>query len=123
MPPGGPLGRIYFHGLSGAGLTWAATQGATTRELMERAGHASPVAALRYQHAAEDRDAVIADAPSGLAESARRSSTLGPPAGYSRDDDESASTGQPAQPSWPARLKRAADQDRTGIVSLEGPPC
>jgi hypothetical protein len=26
----------------------------------------------------------------------------------------------PTQPSWPARLKRAADQDRTGIISLEG---
>jgi len=105
-PKGGRLGRhplnvawraareelarpeIHFHDLGGAGLTWAATQGATTRELMARAGHASPVAALRYQHAAEDRDAVIADALSGLAESARRSSPLIPPAGHSRDDDE-----------------------------------
>ena len=56
--PGAP--RDPLHDLRGAGLTWAATQGATTRDLMARAGHASPVAALRYQHAAEDRDAVIA---------------------------------------------------------------
>jgi integrase len=68
------LGRpeIHFHDLRGAGLTWAATQGATTRELMARAGHASPAAALRYQHATADRDAAIAAALSGLAESARR---------------------------------------------------
>ena len=69
----GTLGRpeIHFHDLRGAGLTWAATQGATTRELMARAGHASPSAALRYQHATADRDAAIAAALSGLAETAR----------------------------------------------------
>ena len=67
------LGRpeIHFHDLRGAGLTWAATQGATTRELMARAGHASPAAALRYQHATADRDVAIAAALSGLAETAR----------------------------------------------------
>jgi integrase len=77
------LGRpaIHFHDLRGAGLTWAATQGATTRELMARAGHASPAAALRYQHAAEERDVVIAQALSGLAESSRTRR-----AGYSRDE-------------------------------------
>jgi len=46
-------------------------QGATTRELMIRAGHASPAAALRYQHATADRDAAVAAALSGLAEAAR----------------------------------------------------
>jgi integrase len=86
----GSLGRpeIHFRDLRGAGLTWATTQGATTRELMARTGHASPVAALRYQHAAEDRDAVIAEALSGLAESARSAMMSNPPAGYSRDDEE-----------------------------------
>jgi integrase len=84
--PGAP--RDPLHDLRGAGLTWAATQGATTRDLMARAGHASPVAALRYQHAAEDRDAVIAEALSGLAESARSATMSNPPAGYSRDDEE-----------------------------------
>jgi hypothetical protein len=38
---------------------------------MARAGHASPVAALRYQHATADRDVAIAAALSGLAETAR----------------------------------------------------
>jgi len=49
-------------------MQWAATQGTTTRELMARAGHASPDAALRYQHATEDRDAAIASALSTLAQ-------------------------------------------------------
>lgn len=41
--------------------------GATTAELMHRAGHASPRAVLRYQHATEDRDRVLADALADLA--------------------------------------------------------
>jgi hypothetical protein len=67
------LGRpeIHFHDLRGAGLTRAATQGAATRELTARAGHASSAAALRYQHATPDRDTAIAAALSGFAESAR----------------------------------------------------
>jgi hypothetical protein len=94
------LGRpeIHFHDLRGAGLTWAATQGATTRELMERGGHASPAAALRYQHAVEDREAAIAEALSGLAESARKLPNWDPSAGYSRDGDEDAATGSAATP-------------------------
>jgi hypothetical protein len=41
---------------------WLAISGATTRELMARVGHASPAAALRYQHATEDRDTALANA-------------------------------------------------------------
>ena len=44
-----------------------AITGASTKEIMARIGHTSPVAALRYQHATEDRDRAIADALSGLA--------------------------------------------------------
>ena len=40
----------------------AASTGATTEELMSRLGHASPAAALRYQHVVSGRDAAIADA-------------------------------------------------------------
>ncbi|HLG67307.1 MAG TPA: hypothetical protein VKV36_05475 [Acidimicrobiales bacterium] len=36
-------------------------------ELMHRAGHISPAAALRYQHATEDRDRVLAAAMAALA--------------------------------------------------------
>lgn len=39
---------------------------ASTPELMRRAGHRSAAAALRYQHASEDRDKTIADALSKL---------------------------------------------------------
>jgi len=58
---------LHLHDLRGSGLTWSATLGATTAELMYRAGHKSPVAALRYQHATQDRDAALADALGDLA--------------------------------------------------------
>ena len=35
-------------------------------ELMSRAGHSSPRAALGYQHTTQDRDRVLADARAGL---------------------------------------------------------
>lgn len=63
------IGRpeLHFHDLRHSGLTWAAATGASTRELMARGGHASPAAALRYQHATKDRDRAIADAMAELA--------------------------------------------------------
>lgn len=66
------IGRpdLHFHDLRHSGLTWAAATGASTAELMRRAGHKSPAAALRYQHATQDRDRVLADALASLAESA-----------------------------------------------------
>src|ERR1019366_7613071 len=57
---------LHLHDLRHSGLTWAAATGATVAELMRRAGHASPAAAMRYQHATEDRDRVLADALAGL---------------------------------------------------------
>ncbi|MGH9086953.1 MAG: tyrosine-type recombinase/integrase [Acidimicrobiales bacterium] len=62
------IGRpeLHLHDLRHAGATWLAISGATTRELMARVGHASPAAALRYQHATEDRDVALAEALSGL---------------------------------------------------------
>ncbi len=59
--------RIRFHDLRHFSLTMAAAAGASTRELMSRGGHSTPAAALRYQHATEDRDRAIADALSALA--------------------------------------------------------
>ncbi len=41
--------------------------GATLAELMGRLGHSTPAAAMIYQHAAADRDKVIAEALSKLA--------------------------------------------------------
>lgn len=49
----------------------AAATGAGTKELMHRLGHASPRAALRYQHATAKRDEVIADGIDRLLEAAR----------------------------------------------------
>jgi integrase len=48
-------GDLHLHDLRHTGLTLAAATGATTAELMHRAGHASANAALRYQHATKDR--------------------------------------------------------------------
>jgi len=56
------LEQLHFHDLRHVANTLAAASGATTKELMYRMGHASPAAALRYQHATRDRDAVIAAA-------------------------------------------------------------
>lgn len=58
---------LRFHDLRHSGLTWAAATGASTAELMKRAGHKSATAALRYQHATEDRDRALADALGKLA--------------------------------------------------------
>ena len=53
---------VRLHDLRHTAATWAAISGATTRELMARLGHASPAAALRYQHATLDRDRALAQA-------------------------------------------------------------
>ena len=58
---------LHFHDLRHTGLTLAAATGATTAELMHRAGHSSASAALRYQHATKDRDRVLADALESMA--------------------------------------------------------
>lgn len=57
---------LRFHDLRHTGAVLAASTGATLAELMARLGHSTPGAALRYQHAAQDRDRVIADALSKL---------------------------------------------------------
>jgi integrase len=56
-----------FHDLRHTGQTLAAATGATTKDLMRRLGHASPVASNRYLHAVDGRDAEIAAALSDLA--------------------------------------------------------
>lgn len=52
----------HFHDLRHVGATLAASTGASTAELMRRMGHASPRAALIYQHATRTRDDAIAAA-------------------------------------------------------------
>src|SRR5581483_593243 len=55
------LEHVHLHDLRHVAGTLAAATGASTKELMHRLGHASPRAALRYQHATEERDEAIAD--------------------------------------------------------------
>ena len=61
------LPGVHFHDLRHAGLTPSAQAGATLAEVMRRAGHSSAAAAMRYQHAADERDTEIADRLSALA--------------------------------------------------------
>jgi integrase len=58
---------LRFHDLRHTGQYLAAATGATQAELMARLGHSTPAAALRYMHAAQDRDAEIARLLSDLA--------------------------------------------------------
>jgi integrase len=55
------LEHIHFHDLRHLAGTLAASTGASTKELMRRLGHTTPQAALRYQHATEERDHVVAE--------------------------------------------------------------
>ena len=60
---------LRWHDLRHTGAVLAAQTGATLAELMGRLGHTTPGAAMRYQHAAADRDGEIARR---LSEMARR---------------------------------------------------
>ena len=57
---------LRWHDLRHTGAVLAAQTGATLAELMSRLGHTTPAAALKYQHAAQDRDRVIAERLSNL---------------------------------------------------------
>lgn len=58
---------LRFHDLRHTGAVLAVATGATLAELMARLGHSTVSAAMRYQHAAADRDKAIAAALSELA--------------------------------------------------------
>lgn len=53
--------KVTLHGLRHSAATLAAQNGATTRELMKRFGWDTPLMASHYQHAAEERDAILAE--------------------------------------------------------------
>jgi len=65
------VGGLHFHDLRGSGATLAAQQGATIAELMNRLGHKSATAAMRYQHATAERDRALADAMEQAIEDAK----------------------------------------------------
>ena len=73
------LNGLHFHDLRHTGNTLAASTGASTKELMARMGHASPRAALIYQHATQARDEAIANGLSTLIEAHARDPTPPPP--------------------------------------------
>jgi integrase len=72
------ISGLHFHDLRGSGATWAATAGATVRELMGRLGHATPAVALRYQHATLERDQAIAERLGALLRPAGDTTTVAP---------------------------------------------
>lgn len=59
---------LRFHDLRHSGAVLAAATGATLAELMQRLGHSTPQAAMRYQHAAQGRGREIAALLSKIAE-------------------------------------------------------
>ena len=59
---------LRFHDLRHTGSVLAAQTGATLAELMGRLGHATPGAAMRYQHTAAERDREIARRLSAMLE-------------------------------------------------------
>lgn len=67
------IGRptLHFHDLRHTGLTLAAQVGGTSAELGFRGRQSTLSAAMRYQHAAQGRDRIIAEALSRLAEGER----------------------------------------------------
>jgi integrase len=58
---------LRWHDLRHSGAVLAAATGASLAELMQRLGHSTPQAAMRYQHAAQGRDREIAALLSKLA--------------------------------------------------------
>ena len=58
---------LRLHNLWDTGAVLAAQTGATLAELMSRLGQSSPAMAIRYQHAALERDRTIAEALSRMA--------------------------------------------------------
>jgi integrase len=53
--------NFRFHDIRHVSLTTVGQSGAGIRDLMTRAGHSTPAAALRYQHGSQVRDAEVAE--------------------------------------------------------------
>lgn len=58
---------LHFHDLRHFGGVMAAVAGATTKEVMDRLGHTTSTAAMRYQHVAAGRADALAERLSALA--------------------------------------------------------
>jgi integrase len=62
---------LHLHDLRHVAGTLAAATGAGTKEIMRRLGHATQEAALRYQHATDERDRVLANGIDRLIQASR----------------------------------------------------
>lgn len=65
------LPGLHLHDLRHVAGTLAAATGASTKEIMRRLGHATQDAALRYQHATDERDRELASGIDRLIRAAR----------------------------------------------------
>lgn len=65
------LDGLHLHDLRHVAGTLAAATGASTKEIMRRLGHATQEAALRYQHATDERDRVLAAGIDRIIQAAR----------------------------------------------------
>ncbi len=105
--------NFHFHDLRHTANTITASTGASTAELMHRMGHASSAAALRYQHATQERDIEVARRLDEFV--ARR--TPGDRAGsarWTRDGRSKSSTGsEPASRSIVSDLHSRGGDDGT----------
>ena len=69
------LEYVHLHDLRHVAGTLAAATGAGTKEIMRRLGHATQEAALRYQHATDERDRVLAAGIDRIIQAARTEPT------------------------------------------------
>jgi integrase len=69
------LEYVHLHDLRHVAGTLAAATGAGTKEIMRRLGHATQEAALRYQHATDERDRVLAAGIDRIIQAARTDPT------------------------------------------------
>ncbi len=118
------LSHLHFHDLRHTGATLAASTGASTKELMARLGHASPRAALIYQHATEQRDRTIADRlgalmtePHDNVVSLQNAREGGLRARGGHDSDMPKTPGQKKGRS-PGESRGAGEENRTPVLSL-----
>ncbi len=115
------LPQLRLHDLRHTGNTLAAATGASTKELMSRMGHASPQAALIYQHATADRDRAIADALSDMATGApilsirQKRDLTRPPLGHVQVTEASESSSKAAS--------QRSDQDFEEYPQRDSNPC
>lgn len=70
------LSGVHVHDLRHTGNHFAATSGASTRELMGRMGHVSVNAAMVYQHRTATRDRAIADSLDAMVHELKRGNPL-----------------------------------------------